>query len=279
MDGMERQPEALRRPDSSDTVAWGHRDVAAHLQAAIEGGAYPAGTKLPHVDELQEIYGKARGTIREALRLLQAEGLVEVLRGRGTIVRDRSAVLVPLSRYGQVMRSDSKLGPWQTACAAQGVEGRMVVVEHGTEVADLELAQALGVPGGSEIVYRLRHAMAGEKLAQVQKVWYAPDVASGTGLDGQAVVEGGAFGALLRRGHQPAAATEQVAARMPTRVEAQEFGISGSDPLLTVQRTITDSSGRVLEFQRAYGPASRLMLVYDGMPLAPVREETDRVQV
>ena len=67
--------------------------VARYIQLAtlfrnrIASGAWAVGARIPNVDELAAEFGVARGTMREALGVLEAEGLLERLRARGTFVR------------------------------------------------------------------------------------------------------------------------------------------------------------------------------------------------
>jgi GntR family transcriptional regulator len=46
-------------------------------------GAFGPGAKLPSERELARSYGTARNTARQAIAILQAEGLVEAEHGRG----------------------------------------------------------------------------------------------------------------------------------------------------------------------------------------------------
>lgn len=66
-----------------------YRQIARKLQAAIEEGVYNKGL-LPTEGELAEQYSVSRGTIREAVRLLRAGGLVEIRRGVGTFILTES---------------------------------------------------------------------------------------------------------------------------------------------------------------------------------------------
>lgn len=49
----------------------------------------PQGDKLPAEMELCELLHVGRSTVREALRVLQAMGLVEIRHGKGAFVTDR----------------------------------------------------------------------------------------------------------------------------------------------------------------------------------------------
>lgn len=55
----------------------------------IDEKAYAFGEKLPNENELSEELGISRTTLREALKILIAEGILEVKRGRGTFVVEK----------------------------------------------------------------------------------------------------------------------------------------------------------------------------------------------
>lgn len=48
-----------------------------------------AGWKLPSADDLAEVYGVSRLTVRRAISELSEQGLVDVVHGRGTFVAKR----------------------------------------------------------------------------------------------------------------------------------------------------------------------------------------------
>lgn len=64
-----------------------HELVAEHLRQAIGTGRMAAGERLPSERELAQRMGVGRNAVREALALLQVEGLVETRQGAGSFVR------------------------------------------------------------------------------------------------------------------------------------------------------------------------------------------------
>ncbi len=64
--------------------------TAEHLANLILSGVFPAGEYLPPEDELTRRLGISRTAYREAICRLEAQGLVEVRHGVGTLVTDRS---------------------------------------------------------------------------------------------------------------------------------------------------------------------------------------------
>jgi GntR family transcriptional regulator, transcriptional repressor for pyruvate dehydrogenase complex len=74
--------EPVRRLKISDSVA-------AQLELLITQGVYEVGEKLPAERELAERFGVGRSTMREALRLVEAEGMLRIDHGVGVfVIRD-----------------------------------------------------------------------------------------------------------------------------------------------------------------------------------------------
>ncbi|MEY9856750.1 GntR family transcriptional repressor for pyruvate dehydrogenase complex [Catenulispora sp. GAS73] len=60
--------------------------AAAQLREQITGGAWPVGTKLPGETTLAASLGVGRSTVREAIRALAGEGLLQPRQGAGVFV-------------------------------------------------------------------------------------------------------------------------------------------------------------------------------------------------
>jgi GntR family transcriptional regulator, transcriptional repressor for pyruvate dehydrogenase complex len=60
-----------------------HEVVAQRLRREIVTGRLAIGERLPPEEELTATFGIARTTLREALRVLESQGLIEIRRGRG----------------------------------------------------------------------------------------------------------------------------------------------------------------------------------------------------
>ncbi|GAA3866943.1 GntR family transcriptional regulator [Saccharothrix violaceirubra] len=64
--------------------------VIDQMRAAIAGGEWPVGQRIPPEPELVTALGVGRNTVREAVRALSHAGLLEVRQGDGTFVRATS---------------------------------------------------------------------------------------------------------------------------------------------------------------------------------------------
>jgi GntR family transcriptional repressor for pyruvate dehydrogenase complex len=61
--------------------------IAEQIRSSILGGEFSPGDRLPPERELAEMFGVSRPTLREAINVLAAAGLVESYQGGGTIVK------------------------------------------------------------------------------------------------------------------------------------------------------------------------------------------------
>ena len=66
-----------------------HR-VYAVMRERIVNGYYPDNVPVPSEAELSGSFGVSRITVRKAMEMLSAEGLITRMRGRGTCVTDRA---------------------------------------------------------------------------------------------------------------------------------------------------------------------------------------------
>ncbi|MEM7191149.1 MAG: FadR/GntR family transcriptional regulator [Pseudomonadota bacterium] len=103
------------------------RDITVDLRQRIVLSQYPADSRLPAERALADEYGVARGTVREALKILEKQGLVETRAGSGTYVTESPAPRIP-----SVIETTR---PLELVDARYALEPHMVrlAVLHGTE--------------------------------------------------------------------------------------------------------------------------------------------------
>ncbi len=65
-----------------------YTQIASSLRHEIETGTWPVGTKLPAMSALAERFGVANQTMRQAIGVLEEEGLVLRRQGVGTVVQN-----------------------------------------------------------------------------------------------------------------------------------------------------------------------------------------------
>lgn len=245
-----------------------YRDVAARLRARIVSGDLPPGAKLPTEPELVAAHQVSLNTVRQAIAVLRAEGLVVSRAPVGIYVRERPLVRLPAFRYSQAAREPG-IGPFTAATRRAGVAGDVVLLGVDRVAADAELAVRLEVDEGDEVVVRRRHLRVAGRPVQLYDGFYAASRVDGTPLGGG--VEAGKLGGVANTwaelGITPEVATEEVRARAASIVEAEQLQISTGMPVLTVTRVTRDTDGQVLEVLRVVADAESVVFVYEDLPL------------
>ncbi|MFK8079669.1 MAG: GntR family transcriptional regulator [Granulosicoccus sp.] len=85
----------MAKTENSTITALKKSNVSRYIQLAslfrnrIESGEWDVGDKIPNVEFLAKECGVATMTIRQSLDILQAEGLIERFRAKGTFVTER----------------------------------------------------------------------------------------------------------------------------------------------------------------------------------------------
>ncbi len=83
--GADPREASDARPRSTTEVPL-YVQIARKLKNDIFSGRYPVGSLVPTEEQLSDIYGVSRYTVREALRQLRDDNLISSRRGVGTIV-------------------------------------------------------------------------------------------------------------------------------------------------------------------------------------------------
>src|ERR1044071_1588810 len=111
------------------------------LRHAIAQGTFRPGTQLPTEAELCQMLGVSRTVVREALRVLEEDGLVARRHGVGTFVRDHPILKNLNFNFGITeMIESAGLAPGTSHLAVQ------------SESADQEKSEQLGVALGTPLV-------------------------------------------------------------------------------------------------------------------------------
>ena len=85
------------------------RQIADQLRSAIQNGRLNEGERLPSEAQLIDHYGVARMTVRNALQILETEGLTRAEHGRGVYVRKKPPVRrLASDRFARRHRKEGK---------------------------------------------------------------------------------------------------------------------------------------------------------------------------
>lgn len=219
--------------------------VADELRAAIAAGQFGEGAQLPTESVLCDRHGVSRFTVREALRRLQAEGLIRRRRGSGTVVDTGGSVLrQPLSDVAELLQY------------AAGSE--FSFERHGMVTLSDAQAADIGVPGGSRWVHLsgVRRLTPGGTPVAVTDVFINPTLEShvaGLQPGRQTLFEQLSAAA----GFRIARVDQDIRALAAGSREAAALGIARRAPVLRIVRIYRDDSGRMVEISVSAHPGDR----------------------
>ncbi|MCW3036181.1 MAG: putative transcriptional regulator, GntR family [Actinobacteria bacterium] len=242
-----------------------YRQLADGLRGQILSGELAPGQRLPSEPELAEHYNVARNTVRLALGLLRAEGLVHTGRGRGTFVAaDPSAVPLrePASRLRPGRGENVTTDAFVTWMAERGRSGRMEISVERLSAPE-EIASRLGLADDEDVIVRRRLQLVDERPSALADTWYRAQLVEGTEIARAGDVARGTDRVLAALGHEVVRRHDEIGARMPTPVEAQNLGIAGGVPVITRVRTGFDAQDEPVAVYVGVFPTDRHVLVYE----------------
>lgn len=240
-----------------------YKQIADHLRTAIASRRLDEGDQLPSESQLIEHYGVARMTIRNALRLLQDEGLTTAEHGRGVYVRARPPVRrLASDRFAQRHRKEGKAAFITEAEQVQATPAvDMLTVT--TALANPEVADRLRLAEDAGVVVRSRRYLLDGRPVEAAVSYIPADLADGTPITDPNPGPGGIYARLEESGHTLERFTEEVSARMPTPEEVRLLNLPPGVPVFRLVRTAYDLDGRAVEVCDTVMAADAYLLAYD----------------
>ena len=220
--------------------------VADQLSQSILSRKFKPGDQLPSVEKLSEDLEVGRSTVREALRLLQARGLVEIIHGVGTFVAPE-----------RISRTLGVLVSFSSTILERGMQPRSEVLQQEVIPADDETAAKMQINVGDQInvLKRLRFADDVPLALETSISIYArfPDVIQ-QDWSGKASLYKFLYERYQARPHT---SDQMVQAISSSRAQSQILLIPPKSPVLLVETTAYDETGAPFEYGRSYYRADR----------------------
>lgn len=219
---------------SSPVPLWAQ--IIEDLRARMMGGAFD--DRFPTDEELTTTYGVSRQTVREAVRRLQADGLVVRQRGRGTTLA-RPVLEQPLRALYSLALTVSE----------HGLAERNEVRAAERRAAPPDVAGELGLAPGAPVVFLERLRFAGEDPLSLERSWL-PWSAAGR-LVRHDLEHGPLYQALLDAcGVRVTAGTERIAPVLPPVADRRLLRMPTGTAAFMVERRAV-AGDRPVELRRA----------------------------
>lgn len=218
-----------------------YRQLADALRGQITSGSLRPGDALPPELELCDTHKVSRHTMREALRLLTEDGLIERRRGAGTIVADVAAPAFaqPIGDFDAILQYARKAA---------------FEPDAGRPAAD-EILEQFGL-AGDYTVFSGPRGLTGQPPIAVTTILarrdLAPDDKTIRGLDGS-------VSEWIEQTH--GVAVQKVVQRMEAVAldtsAASALGVATGSPALRTVRRYRDAGGDIILLSESLHPAGR----------------------
>jgi GntR family transcriptional regulator len=181
--------------------------------------------RLPTENELMAEFGVSRNTVRTALGRLQAEGLLERERGRGTFV-----ARVELERRLP--------GPYSLAHSIQesGLEEHSDVRARRIVHPPAHAAASLGLPAGESVVFIARLRYAGDEPVAIDRSWLPRSLAEP--LLAVDLSAGSLYDALAASGVRVTGGTELIRPVIGTKADRRLLRLPEGEAALAIERVM-----------------------------------------
>lgn len=207
--------------------------VLDDLRTRLDSGEFTE--RFPTDRELVDHYAVSRHTVRDAVRRLQSEGVLDRERGRGSFVR-RARIEQPLGALYSMFRS----------VEAQGFEQRSTVRSL-EERYDAQAAGVLGLTADQPLVYLERVRMVNDSPVALDCSWLPAGVARP--LLGVDFTHTALYQELAERcGLSPTSGWERIRPALPTGEQRRILAIGPTQPVFAIER-VARSGARTVEWR------------------------------
>ena len=208
------------------------RDVFVRM---IAGGTFRRGERLPSERELCERFGVSRVTLRQALRALVQDGLIESSPGRGWYVVEP-----------RVEEPANTLMSFSEMAESRGLNASARVLRSEVKAATLDEAETLRVAPGAKLFYLERLRLLDGVAVALQ--WSMVPLSYAPGLDERSFDNDSIYKVLAESyGLVATRADFCVQARSADPREADVLGVSPGDAVLLCLQTTYDQTSRPIE--------------------------------
>lgn len=220
-----------------------HRQIADALRSRIRSGTLAEGRRIPSERTLSDEFGVSRVTVRQALKELEQEGLLETGDGLRWVARPTFSSL-PQS----VEEGDTGLVSFFALAGARGLKVSADVLVCRTRQSSLDEAEALGLAPGASVHELVRLRRLDDVPVVVDHSLVPAAIAPGlTDID---FTTASLYQTLIGYGCTPLRAEYAVEARAAEPEHAELLGMQAGDPVLEARQTTFDEQRRVIQVCR-----------------------------
>lgn len=215
-----------------EETVWPVQDqIAAYLRDGILNGDFPPGKALPSSRKLHDQFGAAAQTIKNAMEILEREGLVYTRRGAGVFAREHRQRTMTPAEYKNPPTDGGKY-QWITAAERKGSAGRAELLDVEEVVPPHLVREAFGLDSEGTAILRRQVLHLDDQPCELVEVYFPLELAQGTPITEKRRIKGGAGRVLAEAGLPTLRCVDKVAARWPTPQQQKALKMPTKLPVL-----------------------------------------------
>lgn len=236
-----------------------HRQLRDRIAESLLTQGVGPGTMLPGEHALCQDFRVSRTVVRQALAQLEADGLVERVKGKGTFV----------ARPRTPERLAHTLAGLYEEAAARGSVVHSIVRRLEWVTPERVIAEALAVPPGGQVLLLERLRLVDGEPWSLTTTWLPARLADA--VLAADLASGSLYLVLREHGTSAQSGVRSVDAAVADPLLADLLGVRTGDPLLVLRSVSFDQYGEPMEVFSAYhrGDRSRFEFHLRGAPLDP----------
>ncbi|MGF1682776.1 GntR family transcriptional regulator [Photobacterium makurazakiensis] len=220
-----------------------YRQIADAIREKIKTGDYKSGEALPTEAQLREEFSVSRVTVRQALKLLVEQDVLNSIQGSGTYVKENKANY-DMYQYTSFYEKLSLLN----------VETRSDILAFEIKPASITIAEALEIADNERVFYVKRIRYIDDNPATLEETWMPlslfPDLT-------YEVMQGSKYEYVEGQKKMVIDRSEQeIIPVLPPEEVVEQLGIAADQPIIKKITKGYLNDGTVFEFSRNYFKSS-----------------------
>jgi GntR family transcriptional regulator len=238
-----------------------YQQIAEDLRAQIESGLLEPGAQLPTEFELRDQYNSSRNTIRDAVKRLISQGLVETRPGQGTFVTRR------IDPFVTVLNGDPRLGGGGGESATYLSEvnlrhrrAHLTTPRVELPIPSTEVTRRLRIPPDTQVVSRHEQRYIDDIPWSLQTSFYPMEFVTKGAIQllmAEHINEGAVHYLAETLGIRQVGYRDWITARVPDDNEQSLFELAHDATVFEIFRTGFDQTGTPLRVTVTVFPADR----------------------
>jgi GntR family transcriptional regulator len=226
--------------------------IKNHLKSEILSGEIEPGEQLPSEDDLAQLFGVSRMTIRQGVSELIRDGLVYRQHGKGTFVTQ-----------AQIIRDHTRLTDFFKSCVQNGLKPSAKVISRELIPASEKVAEYLLLEPGEQVILIETLRFINDKpitLHATQLPYKLVPQLWENDLDSLQLDRRHIWEAMEQYGVKVSRAQERLEALPADKRQAELLGMEEGSPILYGERVLYAVDGKPVKYADCYNRGDRFSL-------------------